>query len=194
MLIRTPVLQRIKKGEITLAFRKWRRPTVKKGGTITTAIGVLAITNIEKVAATRISHDDAHAAGYPSREALLEDLGVREGRIYRVELTYAGADPRIALREDVALDESEITEIRARLHRLDMASRVGPWTHTVLTAIGRSPDLVARDLASQIGREKEWLKRNVRKLKSLGLTVSHHPGYTLSPRGRMILDDLNRVV
>ena len=37
-------------------------------------------------------------------------------------------------------------------------------------------------------------KANVRKLKNLGLTVSHHPGYTLSPRGETMLRHLPREV
>ena len=167
---------------------------MRRGGTLRTAIGVLAITDIEKVAAGGISLRDARAAGYPSRKALREDLRTREGSVYRIRLAYAGADPRIALRENGALDDSEFAVIRARLGRFDKASRVGPWTHNVLTAIGRFPNFAAKDLAKKTGREMEWLKRNIRKLKNLGLTVSHHPGYTLSVRGRMILDDLNRTV
>ena len=70
----TSVLQRIKTGDVTLAFRRWRRPTVKRGGTLRTAIGVLAIAHIEKVAAGGISLRDARAAGYFSRKELLENL------------------------------------------------------------------------------------------------------------------------
>jgi hypothetical protein len=41
----------------------------------------------------------------------------------------------------------------------------------------------AATIARQIGFEKDWLKINIRKLKNLDLTISHDPGYTLSPRG-----------
>ena len=37
--------------------------------------------------------------------------------------------------------------------------------------------------AGELGREKEPLKGDVRKLKDLGLTESLNPGYRLSPRG-----------
>ena len=43
MLIRRAHLERIVCGDIDLAFRRWRRPTVKAGGTLTTGAGVLAI-------------------------------------------------------------------------------------------------------------------------------------------------------
>jgi Mn-dependent DtxR family transcriptional regulator len=42
-------------------------------------------------------------------------------------------------------------------------------------------------LAAKAGVEKEWLKINVRKLKNLGLTISHQSGYELSPRGQEFL-------
>ncbi len=54
----------------------------------------------------------------------------------------------------------------------------------------KHPHLPAARLAEKTGLEKDWLKQNVRKLKNLGLTVSHHPGYTLSPRGRALLEKL----
>ena len=50
-------------------------------------------------------------------------------------------------------------------------------------AIKENPELKAMDLSIKLDREKDWLKINVRKLKNLGLTISHEQGYTLSPRG-----------
>lgn len=46
MLLKNSILKRIKAGEITLAFRKWKRPTVKTGGTLRTSVGVLAIDRV----------------------------------------------------------------------------------------------------------------------------------------------------
>ena len=66
------------------------------------------------------------------------------------------------------------------------ASRVGPWTLRVLKAIERHPNLAAIRLAEMLGYEKAWLKLNIRKLKNLGLTISHQPGYELSPRGSAV--------
>ena len=39
-----------------------------------------------------------------------------------------------------------------------------------------------------VGREKPPFKRDVRKLKELGLTESLERGYRLSPRGRAVLE------
>jgi len=40
-----------------------------------------------------------------------------------------------------------------------------------------------------VGLEKEVFKNDVRKLKRIGLTISHSPGYELSPRGKAYLDE-----
>ena len=57
--------------------------------------------------------------------------------------------------------------------------------------VGHDPAHVrAPDLAASLGRETAAFKDDVRKLKALGLTISHSPGYELSPRGRALLDRL----
>ncbi len=194
MLIKGEILKRIKRGEVTLAFRRWRRPTVKAGGSLNTSVGVLTIENVERISVRDISDTAAHQAGYSGREALLKDLGNREGDLFRITLAYSGEDPRIKLREDNQLADAELAEVCQRLRRLDSVSRVGEWTHDVLVAIHQHPRLPAADLAKQTGYEKDWLKTNVRKLKALGLTISQQVGYTLSPRGIAVLDRLERDV
>jgi hypothetical protein len=47
--------------------------------------------------------------------------------------------------------------------------------------------LRAADLARMLGREKDWLKINIRKLKNLGLTISHETGDEISPLGKVVL-------
>src|SRR5689334_20203024 len=95
MLIRQEFLQGIKSGAVTLAFRKWRSPTVKAGGTLKTAIGLLAIDEMAIVRQKEIGEADAVAAGYASRKELLAELASRkEGKLYRIRLRLAGPDPR----------------------------------------------------------------------------------------------------
>src|SRR5215208_4964746 len=98
MLFRQDVLRRIAEGEVTLAFRRWRHPTVKAGGTLRTRVGVLAIDSVEPVDEERVTDADARRAGASDREALLAGLRA-DGALYRVEFRLAGPDPRIALRE-----------------------------------------------------------------------------------------------
>lgn len=182
MLIKTAILQAIERGEVTLAFRRWRKPTVVAGSTLHTAIGLLKIESVDEITEKEITVEDARHAGFPTRTALLADLRKDpQARIYRIRLRHIGADPRIALRENDSLTVDEMAMLRQRLEKL------GPWTYRILQAVADRPELAAVHLAAALGVEKEWLKPNVRKLKNLGLTESLHPGYRLSPRGRALL-------
>jgi hypothetical protein len=183
--------ERIVAGE-TVVFRRWRRPTVRSGGTLRTACGVVAIDAIEHVEAAALRESDARRAGHPSLAALLAALAERPGEIYRITLHHAGADPRIALRAEDALSAAALDELTRRLARLDAASRAGAWTWVVLDLIATRPAVRAAELAAQLGQETLIFKRNVRKLKELGLTESLEIGYRLSPRGRSLLDVLER--
>ena len=183
MLFRLDELRRIGEGEITVAFRRWRRPTVKAGGTLRTKVGVLAIDSVEPIDEEDLTDADARRAGAPDRQALLASLRP-EGVLHRVEFRLAGPDPRIALRERSHISAAERGEIDARLARLDRASRHGSWTRTVLGLIAEQPGTRAPDLAASLGRETAPFKADVRKLKELGLTESLEVGYRLSPRGR----------
>jgi len=190
VLFRQDVLRRIGEGEVTLAFRRWLRPTVKAGGTLRTRVGVLAIESVEVVGEDEVTEHDARRAGAESREAVLSE-GPRERALYRIEFRLAGPDPRVALRERADISPEERAEIDARLSRLDAASRHGPWTRTVLELIAERPATRAPDLAASLGRETAPFKADVRKLKELGLTESLEVGYRLSPRGKAVLARLD---
>ncbi len=193
MLLKRETLEGIAEGRITLAFRRWKRPTVRAGGELRTSTGVLAIDAVDAIEEAAITERDADSAGHPSRAALIAELNRRSGgSLYRVSLHLAGDDPRAALREQGALDNEDVAAIGARLARLDRASRHGPWTDTVLRLIAESPGVRAPDLAASLGRETQPFKRDVRKLKELGLTESLKVGYRLSPRGRAWLATLDR--
>ena len=183
MLFPLTTLRAIEAGEVTLAFRRWRRPTVRAGGTLRTRVGVLAIESVEPVSEQAITDADARRAGAAGRDELIAGLRP-EGTLYRIEFRLAGPDPRIALRERADMDAGERAVIDARLARLDAASRHGPWTARVLELIARRPATRAPDLAAELGRETAPFKADVRKLKELGLTESLERGYRLSPRGR----------
>ena len=43
--------------------------------------------------------------------------------------------------------------------------------------------MLAAELAASVGRETQPFKRDIRKLKELGLTESLERGYRISPRG-----------
>ena len=186
MMIRPAELAAIKAGTVDLAFRRWARPRVVVGTRMRTAVGLLEVTSVER--AGRLTAEDARRAGSPSLTALREALAARpEDPVWRIGLVWAGPDPREALRESVP-DAAEIERINGRLDRLDKASSYGAWTRETLDLIDLHPTVRAPDLAARVGRETADFKKDVRKLKELGLTESLDIGYLLSPRGRAVVD------
>jgi Helix-hairpin-helix domain len=186
MMIRPAELAAIKAGTIDLAFRRWAKPRVVVGTQMRTSVGLLEVTSVER--AGRITAEDARRAGAPSLKALKDALAARPGDpAWRIGLVYAGPDPREALRESIPSAE-EIAEITVRLARLDKASAYGEWTRETLDLIDLNPTVRAPDLAALVGRETPDFKKDVRKLKELGLTESLDIGYLLSPRGQAVVD------
>lgn len=183
----------IRAGTIDLAFRRWDRPRVRVGTQMRTPIGLVEITEVEPTTADVIGEDEARRAGANSRAELVRRLDLKhsERAIYRIGMHYAGPDPRVALRELDDLSDEEHAQLAAHLRRLDRA-RTEPWTGTTLAIIERSPATRAPDLAAELGRETAAFKRDVRKLKELGLTESLEKGYRLSPRGAAVLRWLRR--
>lgn len=188
MLFNQKHLKGIKDGNVTLAFRKWKKPSVKQGSIMKTAVGQIEIVAIAVIQVRQITSQDARKAGFRSRDELLKLLeSIQEGNIYKIKVAYHSPDPRIDLRNQTDITDEEFERIKAKLERLDKYSKEGNWTHSTLVAIQKNPKLKAAGLAQLLSKEKDWLKINIRKLKNLGLTISHDPGYEISPLGRAYL-------
>lgn len=187
MLFRTTDLKAIVEGRRTLAFRRWKRPTAKAGGTVKTQLGLVGIDSIEEIDPASLSEAEALEAGYKNLEQLNAMFDAQEGTCYRIRLHYAGPDTRESLADKSEITPEERAKIAARLARLDASSEVGPWTAQTLQLIADHPALVARELCKLAGRERDPFKEDVRKLKALGLTISLEVGYRLSPRGETYL-------
>lgn len=184
MLFKHRHLEGIKNGTITLAFRKWKQCSVKPGSRMKTNIGIIEIHSVKQISTSDITKTDAKKAGYNTKRELLSQLDQWEdGTIFKIRVGYYSEDPRIALRQQTDLSNEEIDDITNKLKRLDNYSRSGAWTMELLKDISENPHTKAAMLAKITNRDKEWIKRNIRKLKNLGLTISQRQGYTLSPRG-----------
>jgi hypothetical protein len=194
MLLPPKVAHGVADGSVTLAFRRWKRPDVMPGSQFRTVAGVLRVDEVTVVDPKQITDEEAVAAGHPDADRLRSRLrDDPDLPTYRVVLSWVGEDPRIALREDAELSDDDVRAIDARLERLDRASSHGPWTQATLDVIRRRPHTRAPDLATELGRERDPFKIDVRKLKNLGLTISHPVGYELSPRGRAYLARTRRL-
>ena len=192
MLFRQHFLDGIRTGKVTVAFRRWQRPSVKSGGNLLTSIGQIRISSVTQVTLSQISEKDARLAGFASLAELLTELRQRsKGKIYRIDLGPLRADPRIALRREAKLTVDAHRELNERLQRLDAHSVDGPWTIRTLEVIRMHPGVRAGDLCALVGQARDRFKPNVRKLKNLGLTESLEIGYRLSPRGIAFLKKLS---
>ena len=175
----------IRAGEVTRSYRIWKKPQAKVGGRYNLhPDGVIEVTSIRKVAAADITDHDATAAGFADGAALRKFLGTR-GKVDLVEFTYLGA----GLTGQPARSEASAEELSALTHKLDRMDErtTEAWTGRVLKVIAKEPGRRAGDLAPSFGWDTPTFKRQVRKLKALGLTRSLEVGYELSERGRQVL-------
>ena len=187
MLLNRRAFDGIAAGEIDLAFRRWKRPTVKAGGH--PAHPRRRPRHRRSRAGQRAPDQRRSTPG-----ALVSPRG-RADRAACVRRDASTGSSSIALattrgstlRQHAAITTSDRAELEARLARMDAreASR-GP---AVAGADRESrPETLAADLAASLGMKKLPFKRDVRKLKELGLTESLPVGYRLSPRGRAYLE------
>ena len=186
MLLRNDALEKIRSGRVTLVFRRWERARVRVGTRLRTAIGLVEVRSVDTVA--EVTDADARSAGYDSVHALRDNIpGDAAHPLFRMEVGYAGPDPRIALRESRP-SAAELANLIAALDRMDRTGPRGPWTGTVLGIIADHPATRAGDLFAGAGYpDLRTFKRDVRRLKELGLTESLEVGYRLSPRGAAVL-------
>ena len=188
MLISPATAAGIADGSVTLAFRRWDSPRMRPGSTQRSGAGVIRVESVDEVDPATLTEDDAVRSGVGSLAELYRLLDRRPGaRVYRMRVRLDGPDPRVALREQAELSEADRRLVDERLDRWDAARADGPWTRAVLRLIAENPGVRAPDLAASLGRETLPFKRDVRKLKELGLTRSLPVGYEISHRGRAYL-------
>jgi hypothetical protein len=169
----------IRDGSLTVAYRRWKRPSVRAGGTLQSPGGLLAIDSVEIIDVDAIDDDDAAAAGYDGRSDLLANLR-SDGDLYRIRFHRVGDDPRVGMRQRVDLSPQEDAAIARLLKRND-------WAVPYLGLIAEMPATVSTELAARVGIDRPTFKQRVRRLKALGLTQSLEVGYRLSPRGEAVL-------
>lgn len=92
MLLKLEVLEAIRRGEITLQFRRWTRPTVKPGGTLKTRIGLLRIGRIDDMLPDAVTEADARHAGFSGLDEFRRWLAtMKQGPLFqRIEVSWLG--------------------------------------------------------------------------------------------------------
>lgn len=91
MLIKREVLEAIKRGEITVQFRRWKRATVRAGGTLKTKVGVLSIGRMDPITVEAVTEEDCRKAGFRDKADFTKWLAtMKDGDLCRIEIGYRG--------------------------------------------------------------------------------------------------------
>jgi hypothetical protein len=189
MLFASSFAPGIADGSLTLTFRRWRTRQAIVGHRYRTTAGILEVDEVQLIDVADITEADARAAGAPDVATAIGELrGTDDLPVTRVRFHVVhDPDPRAVLAAADALTDEDVADIGRRLERMDRAAAHGPWTLAALQAIAARPEVRAGDLAEAAGRERLEFKRDIRKLKALGLTLSFPIGYRLSARGEAYL-------
>ena len=91
MQIKREILEAIRRGEITLQFRRGSRPSVRAGGTLKTRVGLLQIGRIDDMRPDEVSEAEARQAGFSDLAEFRHWLGtMKEGPLFqRIEVSFA---------------------------------------------------------------------------------------------------------
>ena len=188
MLFQRRFHERIVNGEIRCTVRIWQRPHVKVGGRYGLGRGAIVVDKISETRLDDITPALARRCGFESLIDLMKVAKHGPGeRVFVIDFHYdgdAGARPKPATG---AVSAEALAELVRRLEAMDRRSRVGPWTLATLRTIGARPGVLAATLARSLGRPRDEFKRDVRKLKNLGLTSSLEIGYRLTPKGEALV-------
>ncbi len=190
MLFTRAFKERIAAGEITLTYRVWRQPRAKVGGRYNIPpFGAIEVTAVSRTHLGEVTPAEARDAGFEDVDGLRAQLKTPgDTEVYRVAFHFLGSTP-VKQPQSHLLAEADLDGMATRLTRMDGDA---PWTRRTLTLIGMQPGTRAGDLAPDVGQDTPVFKRNVRKLKALGLTESLEVGYRLSPRGWQVLDAVGK--
>jgi hypothetical protein len=183
----------IRSGDIRCTVRIWQRPHVKVGGRYALGGGAIVVDTIQEARLDDITAALARRCGFPSLVDLVKTAKHGPGeRVFVIDFHYDDGKPGARpARKAGAVSAEELAQLVQRLEAMDARSKIGPWTLATLRAIEARPAVLAAKLARSLGRPRDEFKRDVRKLKYLGLTLSLEIGYRLTPRGEALLASLS---
>lgn len=132
MLLPARVAEGVRRGTITLAFRRWEQPRVKAGGTQLTSAGVVRFDAVSEVLDQLVvTEADARAAGFPDAAALRRRL-------------WPPADPREQASGAASVPEAAVPRPSRRAG--PRASKGGDHVYRVsLSWVGEDPRVALRE-------------------------------------------------
>ncbi|GHA14162.1 hypothetical protein GCM10007989_06020 [Devosia pacifica] len=95
MLLKRDLLEKIKAGEVDLVFRRWKRPSVKAGGTLKTKVGLLAIEAMDETTPEAVTEEEARRAGFADKDEFWRWLAtMKDGHLFhKISVRYVGPAP-----------------------------------------------------------------------------------------------------
>lgn len=188
MLFQRRFHERIRSGEIRCTVRIWQRPRVKVGGRYALGGGAIVVDRLHETHLEDITPALARRCGFPSLVDLIKTAKHGAGeRVFVIDFHYDGKARACPKPATDAVSAGELAQLVQRLEAMDRRSAGGAWTLATLRAIEARPGVLAAKLARSLGRPRDEFKRDVRKLKALGLTFSLEIGYRLTPKGAALL-------
>jgi hypothetical protein len=188
MLFQSRFHERIRSGDITCTVRIWLRPRVKIGGRYALGAGAIVVDRIREGSLDDITPSLARRCGFPSVVDALKTAKHGAGeRVFIIDFHYDAKAGARAKPETGTVAVDQLLELAQKLDAMDRRSQSGAWTQATLRAIAARPAVRAASLARTLGRPRDELKRDIRKLKNLGLTFSLETGYRLTPKGEALL-------
>jgi hypothetical protein len=188
MLFQTRFHEGIRTGRITCTVRIWKRPHVKVGGRYALGGGAIVVERIHETRLEDITPALARRSGFASVVDLLKTAKHGAGeRVFIIDFHYDRSPPARAAPTTGGVGANELAELERRLDAMDRRAAAGAWTRATLRLIGDRPGVYSGVLARKLDRPRDDFKRDVRKLKRLGLTISLEVGYRLSEKGEALL-------
>ena len=183
MLFQSRFHEPIRRGEITCSIRIWHRPRVSVGKRYSLLPGAIEVERIQEIGFEALTPVLARRSGFASLVELLKVAKHGAGeRVFLIEFRYVDKPSKSASKDNGVPSDAEIKTLLVKLEAMDR--RAGrAWTRDTLAAIDREPGRRAAELAAELQRPRDDFKKDVRKLKALGLTISLEVGYRLSLRG-----------
>ena len=177
-------------GSVTCTYRYWKRLQAKPGNFYKiNPIGHIKVSKVIELDFDNIRQKDARASGFDSIENLRDYLVPFAGEdrvLYRIDFTYEGHRPDQEPDKSAISSTVDIDAITKKLAVRDRNSGT-PWTQKTLKLVAANPGMSSAFLAEKLDRDRAGLKRDMVKLKQLGLTISLEVGYKLSPKGQSYL-------
>jgi len=172
--------------------RIWQRPHVKVGGRYALGAGAIVVDRMYEARLDDLTPALARRCGFASVVDALKTAKHGAGeRVFIIDFHYDGKASARPRPETGVVSAEELAELMQKLEAMDRRAKIGAWTRATLRAIEAGPGVSAAKLARSLGRPRDELKRDVRKLKNLGLTFSLEIGYRLTPKGEALLARLS---